>query len=121
MPRYVILQHEKPAAPRPGTHWDFMLEHDGVLRTWALSHEPQIGAEIAADQLPDHRLFYLDYEGPVSDGRGTVAQWDCGQYEMITIADNRLAIRLSGRRLNCTVDLLRAASGDQRWMFSFSM
>ena len=36
---------------------------------------------ILAEALPDHRLFYLDYEGPVTGGRGTVIQWDSGIFE----------------------------------------
>ena len=59
-----------------------MLEQDGVLRTWALAEEPAAQAEIAAEALGDHRLDYLEYEGPVSGDRGSVSRWDEGEYEM---------------------------------------
>ena len=69
MPRFVILRHELPDPRRRGVHWDFMLEHAGVLRTWALAEEPAPNKPISAEALADHRLAYLNYEGPVS---GTV-------------------------------------------------
>ncbi|MBI3408409.1 MAG: hypothetical protein HY040_08635 [Planctomycetes bacterium] len=77
MPRFVILEHDHPEL-----HWDFMLEMDGILKTWRLGSPPVIdGDAIAATPLPDHRLLYLDYEGPVSGGRGTVKRWDGGEYD----------------------------------------
>lgn len=77
MPRYVILTHDHPFL-----HWDFMLEGDGVLRTWRLLEEPVAGRTVRAEALPDHRDAYLDYEGPVSGGRGSVVQWDHGTYDV---------------------------------------
>lgn len=77
MPRFVILEHDHLEL-----HWDFMLESDGVLKTWRLGSPPVLDGEaMAVTALPDHRLLYLDYEGPVSGGRGTVKCWDCGEYE----------------------------------------
>ena len=76
MPRFVILEHDHPEL-----HWDLMLETGTVLRTWRLAQPPTAGGAVAAMALADHRLHYLDYEGPVSGGRGTVRRWDCGEYE----------------------------------------
>jgi hypothetical protein len=67
MPRFVILEHDHPEL-----HWDFMLEAGAVLRTWRLAAPPALGQVVAAAASFDHRLLYLDYEGPVSGGRGTV-------------------------------------------------
>src|SRR5436305_12258768 len=61
MTRYVILAHDHPFL-----HWDLMLEHDGSLRTWRLATPPVADQDVAAEELADHRLAYLDYEGPVS-------------------------------------------------------
>src|SRR5947199_376784 len=58
MPRFVILEHDHPAR-----HWDLLLESEGVLRAWRLPAPPQGDALVQANF--DHRLFYLDYEGPV--------------------------------------------------------
>ena len=73
--RYVVLRHDHPEL-----HWDFMLEVSGVLKTWRLPTPPAAGM-VEATALPDHRLAYLDYEGPVSGERGSVTCWDRGVYE----------------------------------------
>lgn len=101
MPQFVILLHEVPAGVARPTHWDLMLEEGGVLRTWALAEEPRLLVRIAAEQLPDHRLAYLSYEGEVSEGRGRVTRWDEGEYVPGPDADGRLAVVLGGKRLAC--------------------
>ena len=76
MPRFVILRHDHPR----GVHFDFMLEAGGVLKTWALPEPPRPGVEMECEALGDHRLAYLDYEGPISGDRGSVVRWDRGEY-----------------------------------------
>ena len=119
MPRFVVLQHEMPPGAR-STHWDFMLEHEGVLRTWALAEPPAIGREIAAEALADHRLAYLEYQGPVSGNRGTVTRWDAGNYETLADAPDESTIHLSGAKFIGTAHLRRDSSAPQRWIFCFS-
>lgn len=82
MPRFVILRHELPPTDTRGLHWDLMLENAETLWTWALPQEP-VGErmEMIAARLPDHRPAYLDYEGAVSNQRGTVRRWDAGTFE----------------------------------------
>ncbi len=105
MPRFVILVHDHPFL-----HWDFMLEVDAVLRTWRLLDEPNSSGEIAAEPLPVHRKHYLDYEGPVSNGRGTVRCWDCGDYTLVQESLTKIFVQLEGQKLNglavleCDVD-----------------
>jgi hypothetical protein len=111
MPRFVVLEHDYPER-----HWDFMLEADDVLRTWRLAAPPQHGTPVAAEASFDHRLMYLDYEGPVSGNRGQVVAWDRGTY----LADaggtvDYVKVRLHGQRLNGKVSLQRATSGE--WIF----
>jgi hypothetical protein len=91
MPRYVILQHDHPFL-----HWDLMLETGPVLRSWRLLSPPALNTPIPATALGDHRLVYLDYEGPVSGNRGTVTQWDRGDYEQVEESEQRLVVRLRG-------------------------
>jgi hypothetical protein len=93
MPRYVILGHDFPAP-----HWDFMLEAGDVLRTWRLAAPPQPGGAVAAEPSFDHRRAYLDYEGPVGGGRGTVRRWDAGTFTWEE-APEGVAVRLEGARL----------------------
>ena len=82
--RFVLLRHEYPLGHERTSHWDLMLEQDGKLLTWALSKSLQPGTTIAAQQLPDHRIEYLDYEGPVSRGRGSVSRVLKGNYRRNT-------------------------------------
>jgi hypothetical protein len=73
--RYVVLEHD-----HPHLHWDFMLEADGVLRTWRLPSPPTNGLLATAEKIGDHRLAYLDHDGPVSGNRGVARPWDRGTY-----------------------------------------
>ncbi len=98
MPRFVILEHNWPT-----THWDFLLEAGEVLRAWRLAEEPAIGRSIAADRNFDHRTRYLEYEGPLSENRGTVRRWEAGQFEWLANAEDEVAVMLHGSRLACRV------------------
>lgn len=97
-----------------------MLEAGGALKTWALSQEPAEGMEIAAEALADHRLAYLDYEGPVSGGRGTVARWDQGAYQLISQRENEWIVDLSGERLSGRVTLDRLPARANAWSWRFT-
>ena len=71
-PRFVVLFHQVPLDSPRQDHWDLMLESDGVLETWALDSEPSAGRTISAKRLVEHRLAYLEFEGEISGGRGSV-------------------------------------------------
>src|SRR5215213_6090693 len=94
MPRFVILEHDWPA-----THWDFLLEAGSVLRAWRLLAEPAAGRTVPAEPNADHRPLYLDYEGPVSGGRGTVTRWDVGTFEWVEDGPGRVVVELRGAKL----------------------
>ncbi len=121
MPRYVILLHELPAghelARGAAKHWDLMLEWGPALRTWALACEPAYGMTCDAEQLADHRLAYLDYEGPVSGNRGHVTRWDAGQYEIVSRAEDFLNLTLQGPILPCRLSL-KKGDGNHFWRVS---
>lgn len=104
--RFVILTHDHPCL-----HWDLMLERDGALRTWRLLREPAERGTSPAERLADHRLAYLDYEGPVSGGRGSVKRWDAGTYEVVAESEDELRIALHGTRLNGPGTLTTAPPG----------
>lgn len=114
MPRFVILEHDHPLL-----HWDLMLEVGASLRTWRLAQAPAApGETIDAVALPDHRLDYLDYEGPVSGGRGAVKRWDVGEYETLSASDGEeLCVRLSGARVRGVVRMARG--GTSGWLFDW--
>ena len=110
MPRFALLIHDSPR----GLHYDFFLEDGETLKTWALPHLPEPGLDIACDALADHRPMYLDYEGPVSGGRGTVARWDQGTYSVEVWTDDEMIVELVGGRLAGRVELRRQAG---EWRF----
>ena len=119
MPRFVVLRHDPPPDAAGTLHWDFMLEIGDVLKTWALDEEPQDGASIRATALADHRLAYLDYEGPVSQNRGFVTRWDQGTFELLGVTDQVWRVRLSGEKLRDEVLCQRDATDAQRWRIDF--
>jgi len=111
MPRFVVLTHDHPFL-----HWDLMLEQADSLRTWRLVRPPDRATSIEAEALANHRVAYLDYEGPVSGGRGTVERWDVGTYETVESTDDRLVVRLAGRKLDGFATLERLGNG-AAWIF----
>jgi hypothetical protein len=106
--RFVILTHDHPSL-----HWDLMLEDAGTLRTWRLP-SPLATCAIDAKELPDHRLAYLDYEGPVSGNRGTVQRFDAGSYQIAAQTNDRLELILDGGSLRGHLLLERTAGPDWR-------
>jgi DNA polymerase Ligase (LigD) len=102
MPRFVVLTHDHPFL-----HWDLMLEQGNVLRTWRLKTSPDRKWPIVAETLPDHRIAYLDYEGPISADRGTVQRWDVGTYEILEQARDRIVLQLAGKKLIGIAPIMR--------------
>ncbi len=94
MPRFAILAHDWPAP-----HFDFLLEAGPVLKAWRLLAEPGAGRSVPAAANADHRSLYLDYEGPVSGGRGVVSRWDGGTFEWVEKNAGRFEIELCGAKL----------------------
>lgn len=117
MPRFVLLRHECPPDWQKPSHWDLMLERDQVLETWQLIELPASWAQqlglpmtnasevVPAVRLPDHRIAYLDYEGPISENRGSVHQCDQGSYEFLSQEEESSVLTLSGAALESTVGL----------------
>jgi hypothetical protein len=94
MPRYVLLEHDHPFL-----HWDLMLESGDVLRTWRLLSLPETGKPIQAEAIFDHRIFYLDYEGPISGNRGHVVRRDRGTFTWLEQHEERVEVELAGEAL----------------------
>ncbi len=92
MRRFVVLEHRWD-----GVHWDLMFEDGDVLRTWAIDVPIAAGVELPARALGDHRRIYLDYEGEISGGRGSVRRFDRGFYEPLLWTPERVRVEPGGR------------------------
>lgn len=112
MPRFVILTHDWPFP-----HWDFLVEAGSVLRAWRLLTEPTADADIPAEPNFDHRLLYLDYEGPLPGDRGTVSRWRAGTCEWLADDAERVEIALRGSKLVGRATIRRGGDG---WVFRFT-
>src|ERR1700722_11548052 len=110
MARFVVLTHDHPKL-----HWDFMLEHEGALRTWRLASPPDTDCPIYVERLGDHRIAYLDYEGPVSRNRGNVQRWDAGTYETVESTRHRVTVDLAGEKLAGVISLRQSLSLWRFW------
>src|SRR3954447_12163548 len=103
---FVVQKH---AASR--LHWDFRLELDGVLKSWAVPKGPSLdpGEKRLAMRTEDHPLDYGDFEGTIPAGEyggGTVMLWDHGRWipdprkdPSKTIEDGHLHFTLEGERM----------------------
>ncbi len=118
-PIFVVQRHDARRL-----HYDFRLERDGVLASWAVPKgvplEP--GQQHLAVHVEDHPLPYATFAGEIPKGNygaGTVEIWDHGTYELVEEKpDGGLTVRLHGERLDGTWTLVPAhLSGDEKnWL-----
>ncbi|TFD61006.1 ATP-dependent DNA ligase [Cryobacterium suzukii] len=93
---FVIQEHHARSL-----HWDFRLEHDGVLVSWALPRGVPVtpAQNRLAVHVEDHPLEYGSFEGniPVGEyGAGDVSIWDRGKYELEKWRDDEIIVTLHG-------------------------
>ncbi|HEX6212617.1 MAG TPA: DNA polymerase ligase N-terminal domain-containing protein [Methylomirabilota bacterium] len=108
-------------------HYDFRLEHDGVLLSWAVPKGPSIDPSVKrlAMHVEDHPVEYGTFEGVIPEGYGTgiVLLWDQGTWEPLVddvgaaLAKGDLKLRLNGVKLKGSWALVRTKGGDGRsWL-----
>lgn len=129
---FVIQQHDASSM-----HWDFRIEVDGTLKSWAVPKGPSTNPSDKRLAVPteDHPMSYADFEGTIPEdqyGGGTVIVWDAGRYKNLktddrgreiamstTIDNGRVEISLSGKKLKGGYALIRTGkkSDDKpRWL-----
>jgi bifunctional non-homologous end joining protein LigD len=114
--RFVVQKH---AARR--LHWDFRLELDGTLRSWAVPKgpSPDPAEKRLAVEVEDHPIEYADFEGTIPDGNygaGAVIVWDRGAWRPIGdpgegLRAGKLVFELLGYKLRGEWTLVRTGGG----------
>jgi len=112
--RFVVQKHDASTL-----HYDFRLEHDGVLASWAVPKGPpeRPGVRRLAVQTEDHPVSYIDFEGVIPEGEygaGTVRIWDRGTYELREWGSKTITFALQGKRLTGEYALIH--TGGKNWL-----
>ncbi len=129
-PRFVIQKHDASKL-----HYDFRLEVNGVLKSWAIPKGPSTDPSQKRLAVPteDHPVDYIDFEGIIPEGNygaGTVIVWDTGTYRNLnkkdghevnmeeSIDNGHVDIWLEGRKLKGGYALIRTGKGNRKfWLF----
>ncbi len=122
---FVVQKHDASRL-----HYDFRLEVDGVLKSWAIPKGPSMNTRDKRLAVPteDHPLEYRNFEGIIPEGQygeGRVIVWDTGTFRNITkrdgqpvaldqaIENGQLAIWLEGKKLKGGFALTRIRDGEK--------
>jgi DNA ligase D-like protein (predicted 3'-phosphoesterase) len=123
--RFVIHKHAARTL-----HYDFRLEVDGVLRSWAVPKGPSTDPreKRLAVEVEDHSLAYGDFEGVIGEsgyGAGAVIVWDAGSYRNLdeerpmaaALDDGHAKVWLEGEKLRGGWTLQRTHAGAKpQWL-----
>jgi len=129
-PIFIIQKHDAS-----NLHYDFRLEIDGVLKSWAVPKGPSTDPSVKRLAMPteDHPLEYANFEGIIPEGQygaGTVLLWDRGTYENKrtekekdkksmegSYNEGKIEIYLKGQKLKGGYALIRTGKGkNERWL-----
>jgi bifunctional non-homologous end joining protein LigD len=120
--RFVVQKHDATRL-----HYDFRLELDGILLSWAVTRGPSLNPaeKRLAVRTEDHPLSYAEFEGTIPEGSygaGTVMLWDHGTWELngdpqTGLQAGKLQFRLHGERMQGAWMLIRMRGGKrENWL-----
>lgn len=122
--RFVIQEHYARQL-----HYDFRLEIDGVLKSWAIPKGPSLNPtdKRLAVMVDDHALEYFDFEGIIPEGQygsGAVVIWDTGTYCLIegddplqALESGKIVMELHGETLKGGFTLVKMKGrGENNWL-----
>jgi bifunctional non-homologous end joining protein LigD len=114
--RFVVQKHDASRL-----HWDFRLEMDGVLKSWAVPKEPPTKPSLRrlAVAVEDHDLNYIDFEGVIPEGEygaGTVETWDKGTFDLESRKPDKLVFELRGERMRGRYTLVHFTDKGENWL-----
>lgn len=114
--RFVIQEHHASHL-----HWDFRLEMEGVLKSWALPKGMPVSKneKRLAVMTEDHPLEYIDFEGEIPEGQygaGKVFIWDKGTYELKIRDSSKIEFFLNGNKTSGRYVLIRLKGQEKNWL-----
>ena len=111
-------------------HFDFRLEMEGVMKSWAVPKGPSMNPEDKhlAVMVEDHPIEYSSFQGAIPEGEygaGEVRRWDYGTYEPIgdqpieeQLAEGKLTFILKGKKLKGEFHMVQMKGrGENNWLF----
>ena len=114
--QFVVQKHDASRL-----HYDFRLEYDGTLKSWAVPKGPSLdpSKKSLAVQVEDHPLEYAEFEGIIPEGEyggGTVMVWDIGTYELIdgNYWKGKLHVSFNGKKLKGEWVLVKSRDRDDK-------
>ncbi len=122
--RFVIHEHHARQL-----HYDFRLEIDGVLKSWAIPKGPSLNPANTrlAVMVDDHLLEYFDFEGIIPEGQygsGAVVIWDSGTYSLFegddpmeALESGKIVMELHGKIIKGGFTLVKMKGrGEKNWL-----
>lgn len=118
MPKFIVHEHHASHL-----HFDFRLEMEGVLKSWAVPKGPSMSPKDKrlAIMVDDHTIEYGSYEGIIPEGHygaGAVLIWDSGEYKLLrgSIKESRLEFSLKGKKLKGIFIMAKMSGKEKEWL-----